>query len=79
MSFPYLLFLPFDEVSYLWSGGYLTETYVNLIVLSIGFAGSGIESKEARISSLRSAMAETFPEPNRRLLQRYVTIFINSL
>ncbi|CAH2072367.1 unnamed protein product [Thlaspi arvense] len=29
-----------------------------------------IESKEARISSLRSAMAETFPEPNRRLLQR---------
>ncbi|CAN6863848.1 unnamed protein product [Brassica oleracea] len=29
-----------------------------------------IESKEARISSLRSALAETFPEPNRRLLQR---------
>ncbi|KAL1189232.1 Rho GTPase-activating protein 7 [Cardamine amara subsp. amara] len=29
-----------------------------------------IESKEARISSLRSAIAETFPEPNRRLLQR---------
>ncbi|KAJ0243861.1 Rho GTPase-activating protein 7 [Hirschfeldia incana] len=29
-----------------------------------------IESKESRISSLRSAMAETFPEPNRRLLQR---------
>ncbi|CAN8300641.1 unnamed protein product [Cochlearia groenlandica] len=29
-----------------------------------------IESKEDRISSLRSAMAETFPEPNRRLLQR---------
>ncbi|CAN8252351.1 unnamed protein product [Cochlearia groenlandica] len=29
-----------------------------------------IESKKARISSLRSAIAETFPEPNRRLLQR---------
>uniref|UniRef100_M4DU45 Rho-GAP domain-containing protein n=1 Tax=Brassica campestris TaxID=3711 RepID=M4DU45_BRACM len=41
-----------------------------LKLLLIGFAGSGIESKEARISSLRSAMAETFPEPNRRLLQR---------
>ncbi|XP_010519804.1 PREDICTED: rho GTPase-activating protein 7 isoform X2 [Tarenaya hassleriana] len=29
-----------------------------------------IDSKEAGISSLRSAIVETFPEPNRRLLQR---------
>ncbi|XP_010536122.1 PREDICTED: rho GTPase-activating protein 7-like [Tarenaya hassleriana] len=29
-----------------------------------------IDSTEARITSLRSAVVETFPEPNRRLLQR---------
>ncbi|CAA7388515.1 unnamed protein product [Spirodela intermedia] len=29
-----------------------------------------IERKEARVSALRSAISETFPEPNRRLLQR---------
>ncbi|XP_010276674.1 PREDICTED: rho GTPase-activating protein 7 [Nelumbo nucifera] len=29
-----------------------------------------IEQKEARISAMRSAILETFPEPNRRLLQR---------
>ncbi|XP_056846296.1 rho GTPase-activating protein 7 isoform X2 [Raphanus sativus] len=36
-----------------------------------------VESKEARISSLRSAMAETFPEPNRRLLQRILKMMHN--
>ncbi|MQL86253.1 hypothetical protein Taro_018787 [Colocasia esculenta] len=30
----------------------------------------GIERKETRVSALQSAMSETFPEPNRRLLQR---------
>ncbi|KAM3371559.1 hypothetical protein ACQJBY_018786 [Aegilops geniculata] len=29
-----------------------------------------LESKESRINSMRAAMSETFPEPNRRLLQR---------
>ncbi|KAJ4724451.1 Rho GTPase-activating protein 7 [Melia azedarach] len=29
-----------------------------------------IDRKEARISAMRSAVSETFPEPNRRLLQR---------
>ncbi|EFJ24423.1 hypothetical protein SELMODRAFT_442380 [Selaginella moellendorffii] len=29
-----------------------------------------LESKEARITSMRLAVADTFPEPNRRLLQR---------
>lgn len=29
-----------------------------------------IDRKEARISAMRSAIFETFPEPNRRLLQR---------
>ncbi|XP_062211315.1 rho GTPase-activating protein 7-like [Phragmites australis] len=29
-----------------------------------------LETKEARISAMRSAISETFPEPNRRLLQR---------
>uniref|UniRef100_A0A1D1XKN5 Rho GTPase-activating protein 24 n=1 Tax=Anthurium amnicola TaxID=1678845 RepID=A0A1D1XKN5_9ARAE len=29
-----------------------------------------IEQKEARVNALRSAILETFPEPNRRLLQR---------
>uniref|UniRef100_A0A0E0KDW5 Rho-GAP domain-containing protein n=1 Tax=Oryza punctata TaxID=4537 RepID=A0A0E0KDW5_ORYPU len=30
----------------------------------------GLETKDARINAMRSAIAETFPEPNRRLLQR---------
>ncbi|OAY68932.1 Rho GTPase-activating protein 6 [Ananas comosus] len=29
-----------------------------------------LEQKEARINAMRSAISETFPEPNRRLLQR---------
>ncbi|KAM3292430.1 hypothetical protein ACQJBY_036314 [Aegilops geniculata] len=29
-----------------------------------------LETKEARINAMRSAISETFPEPNRRLLQR---------
>uniref|UniRef100_A0A0D9Z7J2 Rho-GAP domain-containing protein n=1 Tax=Oryza glumipatula TaxID=40148 RepID=A0A0D9Z7J2_9ORYZ len=29
-----------------------------------------LETKDARINAMRSAIAETFPEPNRRLLQR---------
>uniref|UniRef100_A0A0E0LPA5 Rho-GAP domain-containing protein n=1 Tax=Oryza punctata TaxID=4537 RepID=A0A0E0LPA5_ORYPU len=29
-----------------------------------------LESKESRINSMRAAISETFPEPNRRLLQR---------
>jgi AcrR family transcriptional regulator len=29
-----------------------------------------LENREARISAMRSAISETFPEPNRRLLQR---------
>ena len=31
---------------------------------------SEIDRKEARMSAMRSAIFETFPEPNRRLLQR---------
>ena len=31
-----------------------------------------MESKESRINSMRAAISETFPEPNRRLLQRLV-------
>ncbi|VFQ71350.1 unnamed protein product [Cuscuta campestris] len=31
-----------------------------------------IDRKEARVNAMRSAIAETFPEPNRRLLQRIV-------
>ncbi|KAJ9699141.1 hypothetical protein PVL29_007972 [Vitis rotundifolia] len=30
-----------------------------------------IDRKDARVSAMRSAILETFPEPNRRLLQRY--------
>uniref|UniRef100_A0A0E0IQT7 Rho-GAP domain-containing protein n=1 Tax=Oryza nivara TaxID=4536 RepID=A0A0E0IQT7_ORYNI len=30
----------------------------------------GLETKDARINAMRSAIVETFPEPNRRLLQR---------
>lgn len=30
-----------------------------------------IDQNEARVNSLRSAIIETFPEPNRRLLLRY--------
>lgn len=30
-----------------------------------------IDHKETRVKSLRSAITETFPEPNRRLLLRY--------
>lgn len=29
-----------------------------------------IDQNEARLNALRTAIAETFPEPNRRLLQR---------
>lgn len=29
-----------------------------------------IDRKEARMNAMRSAILETFPEPNRRLLQR---------
>lgn len=32
----------------------------------------GLEIKESRINSMRAAVSETFPEPNRRLLQRLV-------
>lgn len=32
---------------------------------------SEIDRKEVRINAMRSAILETFPEPNRRLLQRY--------
>lgn len=35
----------------------------------------GLETKEARINAMRSAISETFPEPNRRLLQRLVLHF----
>ena len=34
-----------------------------------------IDHKETRIKSLRSAIVETFPEPNRRLLLRYAFIY----
>jgi hypothetical protein len=34
------------------------------------FTFIGLETKEARINAMRSAISETFPEPNRRLLQR---------
>jgi hypothetical protein len=34
-------------------------------------SSTGMEGKEARIAAMRLAVAETFPEPNRRLLQRY--------
>jgi hypothetical protein len=30
-----------------------------------------IDRKEARINAMRCAILETFPEPNRRLLQRF--------
>ena len=32
---------------------------------------TGVEGKGARISSMKSAVTDTFPEPNRRLLQRF--------
>lgn len=32
---------------------------------------SEIDRREARVHAMRSAIQETFPEPNRRLLQRY--------
>lgn len=35
----------------------------------------GLESKESRINSMRAAISETFPEPNRRLLQRSVYFY----
>jgi hypothetical protein len=35
----------------------------------------GLETKDARINAMRSAISETFPEPNRRLLQRLVFSF----
>ncbi|CAL5354000.1 unnamed protein product [Camellia sinensis] len=35
-----------------------------------------IDRKEARVNSMRSAILETFPEPNRRLLQRYGKFFL---
>lgn len=31
----------------------------------------GTEDRESQVLSMRAAVAETFPEPNRRLLQRY--------
>jgi hypothetical protein len=39
---------------------------------SSGFVFLGLDGKEARVASMRVAVADTFPEPNRRLLQRYV-------
>ncbi|KAF3625905.1 hypothetical protein FXO37_30611 [Capsicum annuum] len=35
-----------------------------------GELGAEIDRKEARVNAIRSAIHETFPEPNRRLLQR---------
>ena len=32
---------------------------------------TGVEGKGTRISSMKSAVTDTFPEPNRRLLQRF--------
>lgn len=36
-----------------------------------------IDRKEARVYALRSAIQETFPEPNRRLLQRHAFLLYN--
>ncbi|XP_037497563.1 rho GTPase-activating protein 7 [Jatropha curcas] len=41
-----------------------------LILLFYCFIELEIDRKETRINSMRSAILETFPEPNRRLLQR---------
>lgn len=35
-----------------------------------------IDRKEARVNAMRSAILETFPDPNRRLLQRYTLLVI---
>lgn len=35
------------------------------------FLKQGIDRKEARVNAMRAAILETFPEPNRRLLQRW--------
>ncbi|GJN33316.1 hypothetical protein PR202_gb21902 [Eleusine coracana subsp. coracana] len=37
-----------------------------------------LEIKESRINSMRAAISETFPEPNRRLLQRFVYFFLDT-
>lgn len=43
---------------------YMLELIVTVFILQ------EIDRKEARINAMRCAILETFPEPNRRLLQR---------
>jgi hypothetical protein len=44
--------------------------FFGLMVHIFCFTFIGLEIKEARVNAMRSAISETFPEPNRRLLQR---------
>jgi hypothetical protein len=39
------------------------------------YTSLGLEIKATQINSMRVAISETFPEPNRRLLQRFVFLF----
>ena len=43
---------------------------LNADLLWFSFVWEEIDRKEARVNAMRSAILETFPEPNRRLLQR---------
>lgn len=51
----------------LWNLNVTLVVNIDLVFLIIY---SEIEPKEARLNAMRSAILETFPEPNRRLLQR---------
>lgn len=47
-----------------------------ILVVFLMFIVSEIERKEARVNAMRAAILETFPEPNRRLLQRCVCVCV---